>query len=162
MHEEESWQKVLKFTAIFFAVIAGIFILKTLRGIFIPLVIAIFLSYLFAPAVEFLAKIKIPRILSLFILLAIISLIGAFVAQILVKNAKDFIAFWPTMESQIITNIGHILTNYVKIDTSTLASILRSARVAEFLQSAFSFSLSFLGKTLLTLLILIFIYLTYP
>ncbi len=161
MHEEESWQKVLKFTAIFFAVIAGIFILKTLRGIFIPLMIAVFLSYLFAPAVEFLAKIKFPRILSLFILLAIISLIGTFVAQFLVKNAKEFIAFWPTMERTIITNIGHFLTNYVKIDTTTLTSILRSARVAEFLQSAFSFSLSFAGKSLFTLLILVFIYLTY-
>jgi AI-2 transport protein TqsA len=159
--QEESWQKVLKFSAIFFSVIAGIFILKTLRGIFVPLMIAIFLSYLFAPAVEFLAKIKIPRILSLFILLAIIFLIGAFVAQVLVKNAKEFIAFWPTMESQIITNIGHFLTNYVKIDTSTLASILKSTRVEEFLQSAFSFSLSFAGKFMLTLLILVFIYLTY-
>jgi len=161
MHEEESWQKVLKFTAILFSVIAGIFVLKTLRGIFIPLIIAIFLSYLFAPAVEFFAKIKIPRILSLFILLAIIFLIGAFVAQILIKNAKEFIDFWPTMESQIITNLGHFLTNYIKIDTTTLTSILRSTRVTEFLQSAFSFSLSFLGKFLLTLLILIFIYLTY-
>ncbi len=161
MHEEESWQKVLKFTAIFFSIIAGIFILKTLRGIFIPLIIAVFLSYLFAPAVEFFAKIKIPRILSLFILLAIIFLIGTFVAQILVKNAKEFIAFWPTMESQIITNIGNFLKNYVKIDTKTLTSILRNTRVTEFLQSAFSFSLSFAGKSLLTLLILVFIYLTY-
>ncbi len=161
MHEEESWQKILKFTAIFFSVIAGIFILKTLRGIFVPLMIAVFLSYLFAPAVEFFAKVKIPRIISLFILLAIIFLIGAFVAQILTKNAKEFIAFWPTMESQIIKNLGRFLTTYVKIDTSTLTSVLKSTRVTELLQSAFSFSLSFLGKFLLTLLFLVFIYLTY-
>ena len=76
MHEEETWQTALKFMAILVTAIALVFILKTLKGIFIPLVLAVFLTYLFAPVVELLVKLKIPRVLSLFILLAVLIVIG--------------------------------------------------------------------------------------
>jgi len=161
MHEEEPWQKVVKFTALLISVIAVVFILRTLQGIFIPLVLAIFLSYLFAPVVEFLARFKIPRIASLFILLAVISVAGTFGGQILSNNIKEFVALWPTIENELFVRIGPFLKNYLKIETQSLLSILQSTRVTEMLSSFLNISLSFIGKLLLTLLILVFIYLTY-
>jgi len=161
MSDKESWVKVIQFTAYLISAIALVFILKTLKGIFIPLVLSIFFAYLFAPIVEFLAKFKIPRIATLFVLLGIISLIGIFGSQIISKNIKEFIKLWPTYESTIISSITSFFEQYLNIETKNFFEILRSARVTELLSSLVNKSLNIFGKILSTLLILIFIYLSY-
>jgi predicted PurR-regulated permease PerM len=161
MTHEEQWQTIIKFTAFIILTIAIVFILKTLQGIFVPLVVAIFLAYLFAPAVELLAKIKIPRILTLFILLGIISLAGTFLAQIISNNVKEFIRLWPSLESQLLEGIRLLVKNFFRIETSSIFEFLQSQRIADLLSSFVNRSFSFMGQFLLSLLILIFIYLTY-
>ena len=161
MSEKESWVKVVQFTAYLISAIALVFILKTLKNIFIPLVLSIFFAYLFAPIVEFLAKFKIPRILTLFVLLGIISLLGIFGAQIITKNIKEFIKLWPTYESTIISSATGFFKQYLNIETKNFFEILRSARVTDFLSSLVNKSFNIFGKILSTLLILIFIYLSY-
>ncbi len=161
MSDDEGLNKIAKFTALLFCTIAIVFILKTLSGIFIPIVLAVFLTYLFAPVVELLAKIKVPRVLSLFILLGIIGLLGTLFAQILVQNIREFIQYWPTVENKLFTSIGVFLKNYFNIDTTNLFSILQSQRISDLLGSFVNRGFSFLGQFVLTLLILIFIYLSY-
>jgi AI-2 transport protein TqsA len=161
MNNEEQWKKIVTVTALLISIIAVVFVLKTLKGIFVPLVVAVFLTYLFAPVVELLAKIKIPRILTLFILLAIVFLIGTFFAQIIISNIKEFVNYWPTVENKLLTRIGVLLNTYLNIDTTNLFSILQSQRITDLFSNVVSRSFSFVGQFLLTLLILIFIYLTY-
>ena len=161
MTDKENWVKVVQFTAYLISAIALVFILKTLKSIFIPLVLSIFFAYLFAPIVEFLAKFKIPRIVTLFILLGIISLMGIFGAQIITKNIKAFIKLWPTYESTIITSVTGFFKQYLNIETKSFFDILRSGRVTELLSSLVNKSLNIFGKILSTLIILIFIYLSY-
>jgi len=155
------WQNIVKITAFLVMAIAVVFILKTLKGIFIPLVMAIFFTYLFAPVVEFFAKFKIPRIVTLFIIIGIICVVGIFFTQLLVRNIKEFITLWPTMESRIISGIGAFLLEHFNINIRDLSGILQSRRITEMLSSALNISVSVIGKIFLTLLILIFIYLTY-
>ena len=161
MDNEESWQGIVKFSALIITTIAVVFVLRTLSDIFIPLVLAIFIAYLFAPAVEFLARFKIPRIVTLFILLGIISVLGMFTAQLIITNIKEFIIFWPTMESRLISGIETFFKNYFNIETQGLLGILQSAKIGELSSSFLNISVAFIGKLLLTILILIFIYLTY-
>jgi AI-2 transport protein TqsA len=161
MSNDEGLNKIAKFTALLITTIAIVFILKTLSGIFIPIVVAIFLTYLFAPLVELLAKIKVPRVLSLFILLGIIGLLGTLFAQILAQNIREFMQFWPTVENKLFTSIGLFLKNYFNIDTTNLFSILKSQKISDLLSSFVNRGFSFLGQFVLTLLILIFIYLSY-
>ncbi len=161
MSEKEHYIKVVQFTAYLISAIAIVFILKTLKGIFIPLVLAFFFAYLFAPIVEFFAKFKVPRILTLFILLGIISLLGIFGAQIISKNIKEFIRLWPTYESKIISGISTFFKNYFNLETRSFFEILRSSRVTDILSSFLNTSFKIFGKLLSTLLILIFIYLSY-
>lgn len=158
---EDHWQNILKVTALIILIISVVFILKTLKGIFIPLVLAIFITYLFAPVVEFLAKYKIPRLLTLFIILAVLSVAGTFFTQIVVKNTRDFIDLLPTLQSRIINGMSSFLYQYLSIDTSGIKSFIQSQKIADLLSSVLNISFSFFGKFLLTLLILIFIYLTY-
>jgi predicted PurR-regulated permease PerM len=161
MSTEESWQKILQFMAILISVIALVFILRTLKDIFIPIVLAVFLSYLFAPVTERLAKIKIPRVLSLLLILAVITVSGRYFVQILINNTREFIAFYPTLESQALQTLSRWLQQYFHMEAPNLTSFMQSARVQELLSSSVKFSFSMLGKFLLTLLILLFIYLTY-
>lgn len=161
MANEDQWQKVVKITSLIIVIIAMVFVLKTLKGIFIPLVVSIFVTYLFAPVVELLAKVKIPRIVTLFILMGIISLIGVFGAQIIVNNVKDFIDYWPSLEKELFVSLGTFFEKYLSLETSSFFNIIESARIQEFLSSAFNISLSFIGKLFLTILLLIFIYISY-
>jgi AI-2 transport protein TqsA len=161
MAEEETPQKIIQLMAILVITIAIVFILKTLQDIFIPIVLAIFIFYLFSPISERLAKIKIPRVASLFIILAVISVVGRYFVQLLINNTREFIAFYPTLEGQLLNTLTRWLRQYLHIEATGVQSIMQSARVQELLSSSVRMSLSFLGKFLLTLLILLFIYLTY-
>lgn len=161
MKHEDSWHKLLTFTAIVISLIAVVFILRTLSNIFVPLILAIFFAYLFAPAVEFLAKYRVPRIVTLFILLGAISVIGIFTAQMLANNIREFIVFWPTMESKLLSSIEAFFKNYFGIETKSVLEILQSTRVTEILSNFLNVSMNAIGQLLLTLLILVFIYLTY-
>ncbi|MFW6138860.1 MAG: AI-2E family transporter [Spirochaetota bacterium] len=161
MNNEDQWQTIYKFTAFLIAAIAIVFVLKTLSGIFIPLVLAVFFAYLFAPVVEFFARFKIPRILTLFIILGIISLAGVFITQIVMDNIRSFIELYPTLESKMITSIAGFLRDYFNIEAANLQAILQSTRVREILTSFVNKSVAYVGYIALTILILIFIYLTY-
>ena len=161
MAEEESWQKILQIMAIIVIAIAIAFILKTLKNIFVPIMLAIFISYLFAPISEKLAKIKIPRVVSLFIILGVIGVVGRYFVQILINNTREFIDFYPTLESQALNTLTRWLRQYLHIEAVGVQSIMQSSRVQELLSSSVRISVSFVGKFALTLLILLFIYLTY-
>jgi len=161
MEKDNQWQNIVKFTAFFFSIIAIVFVLKTLKGIFIPLVLSLFLAYLFAPIVEFLAKFKIPRILTLFLLLGIISLIGVFITRIVINNIKDFITIWPTLEKELLTSIARFFTQYLKLSMDNFFKFFQSQNVADFLSSFLNKSFTIVGKAVLTIIMLIFIYLSY-
>ena len=83
---KEQRSSIVSLAATVVLLIAAVIILKEMKGIFIPLILSVFITYLFAPVVEFLAKYKVPRVLSLFILLAAIFLIGFFFARIIVND----------------------------------------------------------------------------
>lgn len=166
MNEYKTHFTVLKLAAALIIIAITVIILKTLAGIFIPLVLAIFFAYLFAPPVEFLAKFKIPRIITLFILLGIISFIGIIFAQIIINNMREFIRAWPTMEkkfleNRLILNIGSFFRNYLNIELKNLSDLFGEINISEFLSSAFNVSFSIAGKLILGILMLVFIYLTY-
>lgn len=141
--------------------IALVLILKTLKGIFIPLVLSIFITYLFAPVVEFLARLKVPRIVSLFIMLIVISLIGFFFARIIIGNVRDFIDYWPSLEKEVFRKSGAFFERYLDLDTKNITNFFRSARIQELFSNVFTVSFSVIGKFLLTILLLVFIYLSY-
>ena len=153
--------RILSIVASIVLLIALVLILKTLKGIFIPLILSIFITYLFAPVVEFLARFKIPRVLSLFILLAIIFLIGFFFARIIINNVKDFIAYWPSLENEVFKTTGGFFVRYLDLDIRNITNFIRSTKIQELFSNIFSVSFSVIGKFLVTILLLIFIYLSY-
>ena len=158
---EDQRNRVVSIAASIVLLIALVLILKTMKGIFIPLVLSIFITYLFAPVVEFLAKFKVPRIVGLLFMLIVVSLIGFFFARIIVNNVKDFIDYWPSLEKEVFRQSGAFLGRYMDLDTRSIINFFRSARIQELLSNVFSISFSVVGKFLVTVLLLVFIYLSY-
>jgi predicted PurR-regulated permease PerM len=154
-------EKVFRFTATVVLVIAVVFVLKTLRGIFVPVMFAVFFAYLFAPAVEAFARIRVPRIATLFILLALFITAGFFLTRLVARDIREFLAVWPSYESKLLNWIGAFIKEYLNLEPGAILRILQSQRLSRVLSSLLTVSLNFFGKFSLTLLILIFFYLSY-
>ena len=57
--------------------------------------------------------------------------------------------------------LGNFLSSYAGLDTTNLSNLIKSARIQEFLSNIFNISFSIIGQFLLTMLLLVFIYLSY-
>jgi AI-2 transport protein TqsA len=159
--KEDQWEKVFRITAFVILVIAIVFVLKTLRGIFVPVMLAVFFGYLFAPAVEALARIKVPRVATFFILLFAFIAIGFFLARFIARDVKEFIAIWPSYEGKLMKIIASFIKENLNLEPGVFLRILQSQRGSRIVSSFVGVSLNFAGKFSLTLLILIFFYLSY-
>ena len=149
------------FTAVLISGILIVQILKTLKGVFLPLVVAIFLTYLFSSPIEFLAHYKIPRVVTLIVLIIAFCFMGYFGVQVLMSNINTFTERLPELRSELFDAIGPVLERVGNMDPDRLIEMVQSSRLSEFATSLFEKSFSILGMILLTLLILVFIGVTY-
>jgi AI-2 transport protein TqsA len=161
MTSEDQWQRIVKLTTLVILVIAIVFVLKTLRSVFVPLVFAAFLAYLFSPLVELLSRIRVPRLLSFFLILIIVGLLGWFLVQAIVGNIKEFIELYPTIESKLLTKTAVFLKQRFQLEPNSIPNLLRSQRVQQALTSLLNYSFSFFGKFVLIVMILVFYYLSF-
>jgi AI-2 transport protein TqsA len=160
-HLEEQWEKVARITVHVILVIAIVFVLKTMRGIFVPVMLAVFFGYLFAPAVEALARFKVPRVATFFLLLIAIFMVGFFLARFIARDIKEFIAVWPSYEGKLMKIIASFIKENLNLDAGAFLRIIQSQRGSRIVSSFMGVSLNFAGKFSLTVLILIFFYLSY-
>lgn len=75
-------------------------ILKTLKELFIPLVIAIFFSFLFAPMVERLKKKKVPIILVILIIVAVLLLFFVLLSSIFYSAIESIVTGLPRYQEK--------------------------------------------------------------
>jgi AI-2 transport protein TqsA len=148
-------------TAILISSVLVVQILKTLKGVFLPLVIAIFLTYLFSPPIEFLARFKVPRVLTLIVLLIAFCFMGYFGMQVLMSNVDTFTNRLPELRGELLDVISPILERMSTLSPDRLIQLFQSSRLSELATSLFQKSFSIFGMVLLTLLILVFIGVTY-
>ena len=89
-----SENKVTPFLLGILVIFAVGFVLYQLQSIFKPLLIAVFLSFIFEPMVNILTKIKIPKflafIISLIFIFAIIDLLGMIIYASIASFTEEF------------------------------------------------------------------------
>ncbi|PKN79720.1 MAG: AI-2E family transporter [Candidatus Cloacimonetes bacterium HGW-Cloacimonetes-1] len=79
-----------------------VIILKTLKDIFVPLIFAMFLSFLFAPAIDYLRKKKLPLSIIIAIMVVSIFLFIALISGIVYASAITFLAEFPAYHQKLI------------------------------------------------------------
>ena len=72
-HTTSNYNKIIAYLLGFISFVLFVYILKALSEILIPVTIAIFLTYLFHPLVIYLTRFKIPKWLSLIIIVIAVS-----------------------------------------------------------------------------------------
>ncbi|MGE5682928.1 MAG: AI-2E family transporter [Bacillota bacterium] len=155
----------LKTTALVFLIILGIavtfVILKVLQDIFVPLVVAYFLFFIFMPLNSYLRKIKFPVWTAIIIDLLIMMLVMGIVSWFIIA---EFGSFWdklPEYENRINKTISGAAISFGIRDPS-----LRNFQLRELSQqidfgtiagNAFASTFSFLGNFLIMFILFAFI-----
>lgn len=97
------WLKVL-LTII--ATVVVVYVLRELKAIFLPLVFAIFLSFIFYPLNKFLYSHKIPKLLVIILMMVIIMAVFALLGLIIYASVNSFIIEFPKYQTRMIDMIN--------------------------------------------------------
>ncbi len=128
------------------------YILKTLKSIFIPLVFAVFLLFLFAPLINYLKKRKIPMALILLLTLVIIAVFLGVVILLIYAASNSLISGLPRYQDKFLNLITQFtesiqnLANSWNINSENISI----ANIAKILSSGFISIPQFLGNTVNT------------
>ncbi len=143
-----------------------VIILKELKGIFIPLTFAIFLSFLFQPLNRFLLNKKIPVGIVILLMVIIILVTFTLMGTVVYTSVSSFVTEFPKYEEQF-TEMFQELIIQLEIPVEQVTDYLKNK--VNWLELAQKFSLSkiisgtmgtfidFLVKLLLTVAFMIFI-----
>ncbi|MCU0858515.1 MAG: AI-2E family transporter [Pontiellaceae bacterium] len=138
------------------------FVLKTAQSVILPLVIAWFLSYLFAPLVNFLARKGVPSGPSvgvvLIVLLGFFYLTGLF----LYARVMAFVAEYPKYEKKFTEIAAALDERYTIPSWISPNTVDWQEKAGEFIMSIPGSFVEFAGKLILVLIFLVFILLGKP
>ncbi len=119
MQTMSSATRFLLISAAFVIVIAGV---KTASAIIIPVLLSGFIAVISAPAFFWLNSKKIPTVISLFIVMAVVVIVGLLLASLIGSSIDDFLKSLPLYQSRIDTifQSGFIWLAKVGIDLSAV------------------------------------------
>ncbi len=158
MQSMSSGTRFLLISAAFIIVIAGV---KTASAIIIPFLLSGFIAVISAPAFFWLKTKKIPTVLSLFIVMAVVIFIGVLLASLIGSSINDFSKSLPLYQSRIdivfqgilswISNIG------IDLSGSAVSEIFDPAVAMKYVAKILSEFGNVLTNGFLILLAVIFI-----
>lgn len=98
--ESQKELRLIRMLLVVVAVPVVVIILKTLKAIFIPLILAMFLAFIFAPLTEFLKRKHVPMWLILAITLIILAIFFGFVILILYAASNSLVTGLPRYQER--------------------------------------------------------------
>jgi len=157
---ELAWNFNLTISVLVIVFIIGL-ILRLARAVLFPFFIALFLAFLLAPALDFLIKLKIPRAVSVILILLIAFLVVYLMGSLFYTSGKAFADEIPKY-GQKINTLAENLRQKLHItglewDPLEWLTKLDIKKIASFLVASLGPFLSFLTNLLLVFLFLIFI-----
>ncbi|PID29284.1 MAG: hypothetical protein CSB55_02010 [Candidatus Cloacimonadota bacterium] len=140
--------RLLKVTLSIISLAIVVAILKQLKAIFIPLTLAIFLSFMLSPAERFLTSKKIPKILVMILLLIIIFSSMFLIGTLVYKGVSSFVTAYPIYEDKITLKVETFVEKFqLPIEIRGIKSYLKNEVDWAYLISKFSVSKS-ISKTM--------------
>ncbi|MCD4820099.1 MAG: AI-2E family transporter [Candidatus Cloacimonetes bacterium] len=158
--------KFLYFALTLISLVITVYILKTLRAIFIPLTFAVFLQFIFAPISRFLERKRVPGFLNVLIIVILILIIFTGIGSVIYASSSSFVTEYPKYEAKIISYIESIVIKFEvpaeevslylknKVNWFEIADKLSLSNVVSGTMGNF---INFIIKLLLTVAFLVFI-----
>jgi predicted PurR-regulated permease PerM len=139
------------------------YILKVLSFIFVPLVLAVFLALLFMPMLRWLNKRKVPKYLSLGMVIVIIISSLFVTVKVVQLSGKEIIKDKSAIYHKLDDKVGDLIiplaeTMGIETDThsSAIKSILSNQQVKDTLYANFGMTFTLLQKSLTLILMMLF------
>ena len=163
-----NYNKVIAYILGFMAFVLVVYILKALSDILIPVTIAIFLTFLFHPLVIYLTKFKIPKWLSLIIIVIIVSGLYYLIGVILVASFSSFPDKLQLYTQNLSTFLQSILNPFnitiqefseylnVKVKGFDIGSLFQKLFEAGVIQNMFNSVSAMLGDVFIAIIFWIF------
>lgn len=159
---------VIVTAVVIMTIILSALALKALGTILRPLVIAVFLYYLFNPLVSHFARRRVPRIVSYAVLLAVFSFIILGMGKLVAKDFRGFYGNMPTYEAKLVEVFRNFLDDFRRTrygfligpDTENDVLVIQSA-VQKFVMALLDFfygtSVTYAGNIIAILVFFIFL-----
>lgn len=139
------------------------YILKLLSFIFVPLLLAVFISLIFMPMVRGLARRKVPHVLSLMLVLLIITITIFLSIKVVQLSGQEIVAGKSEFYQNLDQKVGSFIVPYARMlgisaDTydSAIKSILTDPRVSDTLYDNFGITFGLVRKTVTLILLTLF------
>ncbi len=115
LHESNMSEKELRWIRILLTIIAipvVVMIFRTLKSIFIPLIFAVFLSFVFSPLNRFLCKKKLHISVSMAIMLIIIVLLMISSTMLLTAAANSLVTGFPKYQTNLLIRLQALISQF--------------------------------------------------
>jgi len=167
-YSTNKYNKITAYLLGFISFVLFVYILMALSEILIPVTIAIFLTYLFHPLLIYLTRLKIPKWLSLIIILIIVSGLYYLLGLILVASFSSFPEKLQTYTENISGFLKSVLEPFnitlkefadflnLKISEFDIGSIFQSLFKAGVIQNIFNSLSGLLGDVFIAIIFWIF------
>lgn len=154
----KSSSNLLLNSAYFVIVMAGLYFS---RDIIIPFLLAVFLAILISPIITFMQKLKIPRVISLIIVLLCFFGLFFIVGNVIAKNTTHFLTNLPDLQSKFMNFYTNLILNLSSITehinfNESIFSYINPNSIFLATSSALKWSSTLLSKTFVVLLLFVF------
>ncbi|MBN1271263.1 MAG: AI-2E family transporter [Candidatus Aminicenantes bacterium] len=153
--------KVVAVSLVIIVIFISGLVLRLAKPVLFPFFLAIFLSFILYPIVEFFNQFKIPKAVSIIVILILTFMIIYLCGVLLYSSGKTFASEFPNYGRKITSNIYSILERleFERLDwqPENWVNDLNINRVGGFMISSLGTFLSFISKLFLVLIFLVFI-----
>jgi predicted PurR-regulated permease PerM len=163
-----NYSKLTSYLLGFISFVIFVYILIAFKRILVPVTLAIFLTFLFHPLIEYLQKFKFPKWLSLILILFFISGIYYLIGLLVVANFGTFTEKLQTYSENLAVFLQQILSPFnltvkevaqmfnIKTEQLDVSSLFQNLFKAGIIQNLFSSFSSMLGDFFILLIFWIF------
>lgn len=130
-------------------------------GILQPLVVALLLSFVLSPLVEFLHRLRIPRLLAILIVIALLLGVGTFAAFILYATIQSLVRTFP-FYLQRMMELYRLVSETFELPPSLMTDLQVTRQIGTFIVALSSGFVSILGGLTMVVIFLLFILLEKP
>ena len=139
--------------------VAGV--LKVTGSVFVPLVIAVLLSFVFSPIVRLLSKHGVPRLVSILLVLVIFLAFSFLVGLVLYSSVQSLLREFPSYQQRISRLLQDLIV-YFDLPEDILDELQVNRRIGALLVSVSGNFMSFLSGLILVIVFLLFVLLEQP
>ena len=143
------------------AVVAVGSVLRLTGSIFLPLVIAILLSFVFTPIITFLSKYRVPRLVSVFMVVAIFVGFAFLIGLVLYESSQSLMREFPKYQERFSDILASVIST-LGLPADILEEIDLNRQVGSLIVSFSGNFMEFLSGLTLVLIFLLFVLLEQP